>query len=358
MSTPTFSTRGLVLTVSALGVLAGTDLLSRSAHSAALAIFAPALESSVLQAVPWAAFVLHLASIAVRTVMEPRRDFTAGCGRLLTGAAVSCLAAVVVLGGVARLRRARRRALGPTVGPVRRGMLRPPGRVGDLAVTVRRVSTADPGQDRGVLCEVLETPFGVRMVMGDVRGGGRPAAVQVIARVVGEIREAAQYEPSLAGVAARAESCVSGAVAAGVLVTAVFVEFSGAAEVLLLSCGHAPLPLVAHDDGVRTVACEPGPPVGLAELALGEPLLRQEPFVPGQTLVVCSDGVAAARGCGGAGPPLAERLARLTGTSGWRAGGTEERADLLCSDLTTFTGRESDGAAVVLLVERVRSADG
>ncbi|MFE3874837.1 SpoIIE family protein phosphatase [Kitasatospora sp. NPDC059146] len=84
--------------------------------------------------------------------------------------------------------------------------------------------------------------------------------------------------------------------------TAVFAEFSGAAEVLLLSYGHAPLPLVAHDDGVRTVACEPGPPVGLAELTLGEPLLRQEPFVLGQTLVVCSDGVAEARGCGGAGP--------------------------------------------------------
>ncbi|MFF2073574.1 PP2C family protein-serine/threonine phosphatase [Kitasatospora sp. NPDC058162] len=358
MSIPASPSRGLVLTVSALVMLAGADLLSRSSHSAALAVIASTVELSVSQAVPWAAFVLRTASIAVRAVLEPRRGCTVDSGGPFTGLAVGCLAAAVFLGSVAWLRTARRRAPGPMVGPVRRGAPRPSDRMGDLAVTVRCASAAGPGRDRGVLCEVVETPFGVRMVMGDVRGSGRPAAARLIARVLGEIREAAQYEPSLAGVAARAEACVSGAVAAGVLMTAVFAEFSGAADVVLLSCGHAPVPLVASEDGVRTVACRAGPPVGLAELALGEPHVRREPFTAGQTLVVCSDGVAEARGRGGARYPLEERLARLAGTAGWRAGGAEERAELLCSDLTAFAGEQWEGDAVVLLVERVRSADG
>ncbi|MFH8383903.1 PP2C family protein-serine/threonine phosphatase [Kitasatospora sp. NPDC018058] len=190
-----------------------------------------------------------------------------------------------------------------------------------------------------------------------MRGTGRPAVVKVIARVLGEIREAAQYEPTLAGVAARAEACVSRSVATGVLMTALFAEFSGTTEMVLLSCGHAPAPLVASDRGVRTAACGAGPPVGLAELAVGAPLLRREPLAAGQTLVLCSDGVAEARGCGGARYPLEERLTRLASTAGWRAGGVEERAELLRSDLLAFAEGELGDDAVVLLVERLRSPD-
>ncbi|MDH6706648.1 hypothetical protein P3T27_003375 [Kitasatospora sp. MAA19] len=350
MSTPVSSPRGLVLTVSALVVCAGTDLLSRSSLSATTPIIASVVASSALWAVPWAGIALRMASIAAQPAIEPRRDFTAGHACLITSIAVSSMAIAAFLSYVARLRMTRDRAL------ERRGVLEPPGRMGDLAIAVRYASAAGAGRDRGVLYEVMETPFGARVVMGDVHAGGRPTVMQVTARVLGEIREASQYEPSLDGMAARAEACVSRSVAAGVFMTAVFAEFSGAAEVVLLSCGHALVPLVASDDGVRTAAYGARPPVGLAELAADAPLLRQELFAAGQTLVLCSDGVAEARGPGGACYPLEERLARLAVTAGWRMGGVQERAELLRSDLLAFAGDGLGDDAVFLLVERVPSA--
>ncbi len=356
MSTPASSSRGLVLAFSALVVCVGTDLLGRSSHSTAVPILAPVVESSVLWAVPWAAVAVRAVLVIAQSATELRGGFAAGHGCLFEGVVAGCGVIAVIVGYAARLRTARDRALESMVRSVRRGAFHPPDRMGDLAIAVRSVSAAGVERDRGVLYEVMETPFGARVVMGDVWGGGRQAVARVIARALGEIREAAQYEPSLEGVAARAEACLSRSVAAGVFMTAVFAEFSGATEVVLLSCGHGPTRMVASDGGVRTAVCEPGPPVGLAELAVGAPQLCHELFAAGHTLVLCSEGVNRARGRGGARYPLEARLARLAATSGWRAGGVQERAELLRSDLLAFAEDDSGDDAMVLLVERVRSA--
>ncbi|MFG2297540.1 PP2C family protein-serine/threonine phosphatase [Streptomyces sp. NPDC048603] len=116
----------------------------------------------------------------------------------------TCAAFLMLAGGsvlhmrqrlLAELRRARQNA-----GAARQALLRPlPPRVGGLALAA--VHGAEAGGD---LYDALPTPYGVRVVMGDVRGHGIPALGAATA-VLGAFREAAHEEPSLAGVLRRME---------------------------------------------------------------------------------------------------------------------------------------------------------
>lgn len=231
-------------------------------------------------------------------------------------------------------------------------LMHPPApRVGAVRLAVRYVSAADAAQIGGDLYAVLETPHGVRAMIGDVRGKGL-AAVQTSAVVLGAFREAAYDEGGLDRVAARVDTSVARHVATGEFITALFAQFDKPDSVELLHYGHVAPLRVARDGTVETLEpVEPWVPLGLGEMVQGSPTAWRVPLLPGDVLVLCTDGVMEARGAGdSAFYPLAERVGPLVAGRGHELDDAVER---VYADLLRHTGGSLSDDVVLLLLAPV-----
>lgn len=256
-------------------------------------------------------------------------------GRLGTcGAVLAVVAASYLISGRTRrltgeLERAREVAV--TAQTV---LLRPlPPRLDGIALASRHVSAGEGALVGGDLYEALATRYGVRVLMGDVRGHGLPA-LGTAAALLGSFRDAAHDEAELPDVLRRLERALhrhlrdrrergTGGAArdrwdAEEFATVLLLEVRADGEVMALNCGHPwPHRLAGEGDGVgvggpRPTVLEPGdplPPLGVfalpAELS-PLPLIR---LFPGDVLVLHTDGVEDARDAAGAFFPLAGALA-------------------------------------------------
>ena len=136
------------------------------------------------------------------------------------------------------------------------------------------------GVDRGDFYEALETPHGVRLLVGDVRGKGLDA-VRLAGVVLGSFRDAAQDHPDLAQVTAALDQGVTRAIGPEDFVTAVLVQVAIDGNAIVVNRGHpAPL-LVRAGQATELDPPEPAPPLGLGPhpeplrltLALGDRIL-------------------------------------------------------------------------------------
>ncbi|MEU0741996.1 PP2C family protein-serine/threonine phosphatase [Streptomyces sp. NPDC006134] len=220
------------------------------------------------------------------------------------------------------LRQARRIA-----GAAQGVLLRPPPpRIDGLSVAAAQLS-ADPGAAiGGDLYEAVATEYGVRVVMGDVRGHGI-AALGTAAAVLGSFREAAYDEPELDRVLrrldralarhlrerARAEHPSSGLPPANPVaeefVTVLLLEIGPDGEVRALNCGH-PWPYRLAGPRAEPLACaEPLPPLGLFPLPAELPVTPCGRLLPGEALLLHTDGAEDARDAEGRFFSLPEVLA-------------------------------------------------
>ncbi|MFG2917220.1 PP2C family protein-serine/threonine phosphatase [Kitasatospora sp. NPDC048298] len=171
----------------------------------------------------------------------------------------------------------------------------------------------------GDFYDVLATPFGARVILGDVQGKGLPA-VSAAAALVGCFREAAFHEGDLATVAGWLEerlhrqNLLAERLGEGEerFATAVVVGFPADApgEVEVVNFGHDS-PHVLGSEGVRQLPPGGGAPIGLAQLAGGLPPVRRLRLGPGETVLIVSDGVTEARDRTGAFFSLRAQLDRL-----------------------------------------------
>ncbi|MFI2608388.1 PP2C family protein-serine/threonine phosphatase [Kitasatospora sp. NPDC018619] len=176
----------------------------------------------------------------------------------------------------------------------------------------------------GDFYDVLATPFGARVILGDVQGKGLPA-VSAAAALVGCFREAAFHESDLATVASWLEERLhrQNLLAERLgereerFATAVIVWFpvDAPGEVEVVNFGHDS-PHVLGPAGVRRLSPGDDAPIGLAELAGGLPEVRRVHLGPEETVLIVSDGVTEARDRTGAFFPLPAYLARLTAHRG------------------------------------------
>ncbi|MCM2390419.1 PP2C family protein-serine/threonine phosphatase [Streptomyces albipurpureus] len=233
--------------------------------------------------------------------------------RFVEGSLLATVGAGLVLGV--------RCELGHELGRVRavahaaqRVLLRPlPARLDGLMIAAGQLSATRDAAIGGDLYEAVATPYGVRIVMGDVRGHGLPA-IDAVAVVLGSFREAAHDEPELAGVLRRLDRSVQrylrerardGAFAgepdaqsAEEFVTVLLLEIGTDGSLSTLNCGH-PWPY-RLGEGVRQLAYdEPLPPLGLFPLPAELPLYRAERLLPGEALFLHTDGAAEARNADG-----------------------------------------------------------
>jgi hypothetical protein len=251
-----------------------------------------------------------------------------------------------------------------------RALLRPlPRQVGPLELGVVYLAAAAEARVGGDLYEVTRTQFGIRLIVGDVRGKGLDA-VEIAADVLGVFREVAHEVYTLAEVARRIDASLARRPAAPLeeFVTAVLAEIDPAAGSLTIyNCGHPP-PLVLSPGGNGPGGNSPGesdgqgparrlrvtpvnvpaPALPLRLMSLGDTsgAERTMPLQPGDALLLYTDGVTEARNARREFYPLEERVAEVAA----RAGGADgDLLDRLRDDLVRYVGAPLDDDAALLL---------
>jgi serine phosphatase RsbU (regulator of sigma subunit) len=262
--------------------------------------------------------------------------------RLVLAAA---LAAVATCSAVIRVRREMAlRHMRVIAETAQRAVLRAmPSTVDHVSFAARYVSATHEALVGGDLYEVVATPYGVRVIVGDVRGKGLEA-VQLAATVIGGFRQAAYREPTLSVIAEDLDSVVQAVAGDEDFVTALLTEFHDDMTVTLVNCGHHPPLLITAQGQVEVPpSAEPVPPLGLGPTP--SPVFSSWP--ERSRMLFFTDGLVEARDKSGAFFPLAEHAPQL------REGSLEEALDRLVTRLTEYTGhRVSDDMALVIAQHR------
>ncbi|WP_225823883.1 PP2C family protein-serine/threonine phosphatase [Streptomyces naphthomycinicus] len=277
-------------------------------------------------------------------------------------AAYICTALVGVLGTILAAHRTHRER---TLADVRfvadiaqRVLLRPvPHRIGGLHLESLYLSAAAEARIGGDLYEAVPTRYGVRLLIGDVRGKGL-LAVETAAALLGAFREAAHDEAALPALADRVETSMSrrasqlgGSEVGERFVTAVFVEIpTHVPRIHVVNCGHPPPIRIRSGEVSELDRGRSAPPLNLGML-LGEPYhVDDYSFHPGDQLLLYTDGITETRDAAGSFYPL---LQRLRSWPSLPPGGLLER---LHHDLLDYSGDrlEDDIAALAVCL----SADG
>ncbi|GGN25680.1 PP2C family protein-serine/threonine phosphatase [Actinoplanes campanulatus] len=218
-------------------------------------------------------------------------------------------------------------------------VLRPIGpQVGALAVAGRYISATAAADIGGDLYEALNTPYGVRIIIGDVRGKGLDA-VRLASIVLGSYRHVAYERADLKLIVEDLDRAVARSVGDEDFVTAALVEERGG-TLTIVNCGHpAPL-LLRRGQVIPLEPPAPAPPLGF----MPEVKPRVERLEPGDRLLLFTDGLGEARREGEFFP---------TADRAWRLLGHGTVGDGLASLETALVdwvyGRLEDDIALVLL---------
>ncbi|MGW6691795.1 PP2C family protein-serine/threonine phosphatase [Streptomyces sp. NPDC054961] len=187
-----------------------------------------------------------------------------------------------------------------------------PHRVRNIEIESLYLAAAAEASIGGDFYEVVDTPYGVRLLIGDVRGKGLPA-VGAAAAIVNAFREAAYGEADLVNIARRLDTSSTRYNAAfppdGPMerfATALLAEIPREGRRIdILNCGHPP-PLLLTRKKLRVLeAATPSPLLSLAGLIGDHYSVDTFDFAPGDLLLLYTDGIAEARARDGEFFPLA-----------------------------------------------------
>ncbi|KAB2346924.1 PP2C family protein-serine/threonine phosphatase [Actinomadura rudentiformis] len=211
-------------------------------------------------------------------------DHLTRCLIVAVGASFAALAA--------RIRTDRERALTrmtQVAQVAQQALLRPiPAEVGQMSFAHRYRSATREAQIGGDLYDVALTPYGLRLIIGDVKGKGLPA-IQQAASVLRCFRETVFATASLTGLAKELNARISPELAAEDFVTVLLAEFAPG-QVRLVNCGHPP-PLRIGPGSQMLHPPQPTPPLGLNP----EPMLQHVRLDPDQRLLFYTDGLIEAK---------------------------------------------------------------
>ncbi|MFJ3933403.1 PP2C family protein-serine/threonine phosphatase [Streptomyces sp. NPDC090029] len=249
----------------------------------------------------------------------------------------------------------------------------PQDRIAGLHIAARYEAAQAEAFIGGDLFAVQDTPHGIRLIVGDVRGKGM-GAVESVAVLIGTFREAAEQERTLEQVAERLERALrrEGVRRAGLdavegFTTAVLGEIphpdgGGGAHgpstrkgagggvpgtVRLLNRGH-PDPLLLHADGRLDVLppAQAALPLGMGDLGGWPDRPESFPLPAGSTLLLYTDGLSEARDGRGVFYDPVERL------SGRIFAEPDDLLDALVADVRRYTGGGSSDDMALLAVQR------
>jgi phosphoserine phosphatase RsbU/P len=255
------------------------------------------------------------------------------------------LGALAVLSARTRVRREHDlRHMTVIAETAQRALLRSmPNSIGSVGFAARYVSATREALVGGDLYEVAASPYGVRVIVGDVRGKGLDA-VQLAGTVLGAFRRSAFTQPSLAAIATDLDAVVTAVAGDEDFVTAVLAEFHEDQTMTLVNCGHhAPLLVTGPDTATVVPTGEPVPPLGLGPVP--RPVTSGWPG--GSRLLIFTDGLIEARDPRGTFFPLEDHASAL-GT-----GSLDDALDRLLARLDDHAGERIDDDMALVLVEHL-----
>lgn len=255
--------------------------------------------------------------------------------------AIMCLilAALGVVSAEIRDRReARLRRMTVIAEAAQQAVLRSmPSSMGAVGLAARYVSATEEAQIGGDLYEVANTPFGIRVIVGDSRGKGLDA-VQTAASILGAFRQQAFTEPDLVTLARTIDDVLAKIVGEEDFVTAVLAQLD-ADEVQLVNCGHHPPLLISGGSMAPLQSVDPALPLGLGT----EPELSRHSWGRSDRLLFFTDGLIEARDPAGRFFPVDDHVSTLVDVP------IDAALDHLLVDLAEFGARRrADDIALVL----------
>ncbi|GAA3748770.1 PP2C family protein-serine/threonine phosphatase [Micromonospora maritima] len=300
------SRAGLGAALALLAIVSVAELADgRQAHYLALTAAAPVIAGALTSwRVVLAVGGLATAAGVALAVVERGAS-------LVTAVSVVTVAVVTVIAAATaavRQRQAERiDELSRLASVAQQAVLRPLGpQVGTLAVAARYISSTATAEIGGDLYEVMDTPYGVRMIIGDVRGKGLDA-VRLASIVLGSYRHVAYERADLRAVVADLDRAVARNVGDEDFVTAALVEERGG-TLTIVNCGHPPPLLLRRGAVIPLEPPAPAPPLGFMPVVRP----RVERLEPGDRLLLFTDGLGEARR-DGEFFPTADRAWRLLG---------------------------------------------
>ncbi|THV29461.1 PP2C family protein-serine/threonine phosphatase [Glycomyces paridis] len=233
-----------------------------------------------------------------------------------------------------------------------------PKRIGRIECAARyRAATADSSLG-GDFFDLLDTPWGIRAVLGDVSGHGLDA-VMTTAAILGSFREGALDDVDLNALSVRLERRMTmcnqyrGDWTEEFATTLLMAFDRDGSTVEIRSFGHH-VPLLVRGSEVLPVALDPAPPLGLVGEHHVEATSVGRALAPGDLLVAFTDGLLEARDRTDRLYPLEDRL-RERVAAGPPFTHPSEAVEFLFADVKAQGHRLTDDAAALVL--RIRGPE-
>jgi serine phosphatase RsbU (regulator of sigma subunit) len=233
-------------------------------------------------------------------------------------------------------------------------LLRPlPRRIHDIEIESLYLAAQEQARIGGDFYEAADTPYGVRLLIGDVRGKGL-SAVGAASVVINCFRENAYDQPDLKGIIRRLETSIARYSMATPthdqpehFATALIAEipYSGG-HIRVLNCGHPPPLLVQHGKVHVLEPTTPSAPLNLAALVGDDYCVDTITFLPGDQMLLYTDGVSETRDRAGEFFPLPDWMRQHSPAP------PRELLDRLHRDLLHYSGGRLDDDIAALAVRR------
>ncbi|MGF1341088.1 PP2C family protein-serine/threonine phosphatase [Streptomyces flavovirens] len=178
----------------------------------------------------------------------------------------------------------------------------PPREIGPVRVAARYEAADAEARIGGDAYAIQDTPYGVRILIGDVRGKG-VEAVSTTATLIGAFREAAHYVPDIGELAARLEDSLERESVqhdddrrTEEFTTALLAEIDhGCRDLRVVNRGH-PEPYLIRDGRITALPpTTPDLPLGMGHLSDVRARPDVVPLSPGDVVLFVTDGVTEAR---------------------------------------------------------------
>jgi sigma-B regulation protein RsbU (phosphoserine phosphatase) len=278
----------ILLAVAIDGLIAVVDLaLGDATLLAGLLIAGPLLAAARLSAAVTGAIAGYALVLAIALGLRSDvlgADYLLRCLTVALGGGFATLTARINAERTAALTR-----ITEVAEVAQRVILRPiPQQVGGMALAAHYRSATRNALIGGDFYDVALTPYGLRLILGDVKGKGLQAT-QLAADVLGRFREHAYAFTDLVQLARALDAGTGEGPGMEDFVTVVLAEF-GPGEVRLVNCGHhPPLRIGRHIDVLAPTVTQP--PLGLHP----DPVLHRARLAANHRLLFYTDGLAEAR---------------------------------------------------------------